>query len=80
MVLQNSRFINSIVQEIFSSASKYQSRAKHIGNLLGFPEKLDLKRKFKVAFWLFSTTFLARRLSTRMLFKYLISFHPNSFV
>ena len=32
-----------------------QSRAKFIENLLGFTENLDLKKKFNVAFWQFST-------------------------
>ena len=32
-----------------------QPKAKYIGNLLGFTENLGLKRKFNVAFRLFST-------------------------
>ena len=32
-----------------------QSRAKYIGNLVGSTENLDLKRRFNVDFWLFST-------------------------
>ena len=32
-----------------------QSFAKYIWNLLGFTENIDLKYKFNVAFWLFST-------------------------
>ena len=32
-----------------------QSCAKYFRNLLGFTENLDLKYKFNVGFWLFST-------------------------
>ena len=32
-----------------------QSYAKYIRELLGFTENLDLKEKFNLAFWLFST-------------------------
>ena len=34
---------------------KLQQHAKYNRDLLDFTENLDLKRKFNVAFWLFST-------------------------
>ena len=40
-----------------NEAEILQLCTKYIGNLLGFTEKLDLKQKFNVTFWLFSGKF-----------------------
>ena len=54
------------VYDVINFRINLQPRAKYIGNLQGFTENLEWKRKFNFAFWLFFFLFFCGGVGVRI--------------